>query len=313
MSPGARRLIRWAVVATLVLVAGRALLRFPWRDSGAALASMAPHLVIAALFINLISIVAKGWGWQILLQPSAKVKVLPAVKATLVGCAVTSVSTGVVGEAARAHALSRDTGAAMTPTVAAIVAMRAVEAVGAALFLALAPLFVPLPATLRTLQLIALALLAFAFIALQVPRWQRLPARLPAPLRNGWAMLADMGALRRLPGPLLLVLVNWAAQWATFYLVLKAADPTITAGASIAAIVATNIMGLVALTPGNVGIFQAAIAVAVLPFGVPAEQSVAAGVAIQAIQVLPVLAIATALVGVGGLRQIRMSSAKREA
>jgi uncharacterized membrane protein YbhN (UPF0104 family) len=72
----------------------------------------------------------------------------------------------------------------------------------------------------------------------------------------------------------------------------------------------TNLGGLFRLSPGNVGVTQAAMIVSLLPFGVPAQQSLAAGVALQAIQILPVLALALLLMG---WRQIAAKSQRRVA
>ena len=62
-----------------------------------------------------------------------------------------------------------------------------------------------------------------------------------------------------------------------------------------------NVGGLIRVAPGNVGVLQAAMVGALLPFGIAAEQAVAGGLALQAIEVLPVLALALAVAGRAGL------------
>ena len=110
-----------------------------------------------------------------------------------------------------------------------------------------------------------------------------------------------MRSVRRLALPLFLALVNWAAQWATFGLVIASLHLPDALPASFAALVVTNLAGMWRLLPGNVGIFQAAMALALAPFGVAAESAVAAGLALQAIQVIPVLALGAGVVGWRGL------------
>jgi uncharacterized membrane protein YbhN (UPF0104 family) len=112
-----------------------------------------------------------------------------------------------------------------------------------------------------------------------------------------------MGSPRRLVGPTLFALLNWAAQWAVFHLALLAVHAPATPAASFTAVVVANIAGLARLTPGNVGVLQASMAGALLPFGIHADLAVAAGLALQAIQTLPVLLLAILLVGWKGVRK----------
>src|SRR3989475_389833 len=63
------------------------------------------------------------------------------------------------------------------------------------------------------------------------------------------------------------------------------------------ALVATNLSGLLRPTPANVGVVQAALVVGLLPFGVAPEQAVAAGLALQGLQVLPVLLLGAMATG----------------
>jgi uncharacterized membrane protein YbhN (UPF0104 family) len=102
-----------------------------------------------------------------------------------------------------------------------------------------------------------------------------------------------------------LALANWMGQWATYHLTLAATGIPASAAASFTATLASNIGGALRLTPGNVGITQASIALALLPFDVNPAEAVAASVILQALQILPVLGLASLLVGWKGLRQVR--------
>jgi len=57
-------------------------------------------------------------------------------------------------------------------------------------------------------------------------------------------------------------------------------------------------------------VMQAAIVGALLPFGIAAEDAVAGGVALQAIEVLPILALALVAVGRSGLQRLMAESAE---
>jgi len=70
-----------------------------------------------------------------------------------------------------------------------------------------------------------------------------------------------------------------------------------------------NVGGLIRVTPANVGVMQAALVGALVPFGVAADQAVAGGLALQAIEVLPVLALAFAVAGWTGLVSLMTAAA----
>src|SRR2546422_4952956 len=106
-----------------------------------------------------------------------------------------------------------------------------------------------------------------------------------------------MGRGGRLLWPTALALYNWAAQWATYHLVLRATHVPVSLAASFTALIVVNLGGLLRPTPANVGVTQAALVVGLLPFGVPPEQGVAAGLALQGLQVLPVLLLGAMATG----------------
>jgi uncharacterized membrane protein YbhN (UPF0104 family) len=111
------------------------------------------------------------------------------------------------------------------------------------------------------------------------------------------AVLRTMGRGGRLLLPTLFALYNWATQWATYHLVLRATHVPVSLAASFTALIAANLSGLLRPTPGNVGVTQAALVVGLLPFGVAPEQAVAAGLALQGLQVLPVLFLGAMVTG----------------
>ena len=76
------------------------------------------------------------------------------------------------------------------------------------------------------------------------------------------------------------------------------------AGAVGAGTLLANVGGTLRLTPGNVGVIQGAVVLGLAPAHVPAAQAVAAGLALQAVQVLPVLAVGIALLGRHGVREV---------
>ena len=139
--------------------------------------------------------------------------------------------------------------------------------------------------------------------------WDRLPAWVPAVLRRAGEVFGQIGSWKRFPAPVALAFANWLGQWATYHLALVATGIPASLAASFTATLASNIGGALRLTPANVGITQASIAIALLPFGVKPAAAVAASLILQAIQVLPVLALALLVVGWKGLAQLRAKPA----
>jgi uncharacterized membrane protein YbhN (UPF0104 family) len=300
--------VRWAkraLVAIGLLVAAYALRRFPWQATLAALLGADAVLLAVALAINLASLLAKGWAWHLLFRPAVRGRWQVSQEANLVGSAVNSLSVSVVGEAARMHYVTSHDGVPPATVAASILGSRAVEALGLALFVLGMPLLGSLPPLVRWIQIGAVLSLVLAVVTLILRgRGRRKPPRfLPRVVRSMLVALVDMGSLRRIAVPTLLAVASWITQWGTYHLVLLAIGVSVTPAASVTALIITNIGGLLRITPANVGVTQAAMTVSLLPFGVPPEQAVAAGLALQGIQVLPVLALAMALVGWKGLRQ----------
>jgi uncharacterized membrane protein YbhN (UPF0104 family) len=65
-----------------------------------------------------------------------------------------------------------------------------------------------------------------------------------------------------------------------------------------------NVAGIFRLTPGNIGVIQGSLILGMGAFEIPAANALAAGLALQAVQVIPVLVIGVAIVGTQGFRQL---------
>jgi uncharacterized membrane protein YbhN (UPF0104 family) len=294
------------IAGTLIGLGFAALMvgHLPWHAILGALVGMRVEWLAAAVVVNLLSPLFKGWAWHLILAPVSPHRWRSAQRANLAGTAVNSITVGVTGEAARVALLHRLDGVPVRSAALSVGWTRLVEAIGLALFLVLAPILLHLPAALRGLQLGAAGALAATFALSRFPRWARIIARLPRGLRESAAELARMSFGTRLIAPIGLTLLSWLDQWATYGLVLLAAGIPVRAGMALTALFAVNLGGLGRLTPGNIGVAQAAVVGALLPFGVSAERAIAAGLALQAVQVLPILALAAITEGWAGLRGV---------
>jgi uncharacterized membrane protein YbhN (UPF0104 family) len=90
-------------------------------------------------------------------------------------------------------------------------------------------------------------------------------------------------------------MLAWIGQILTFQLAAAAAHVDIPAAGSLAALLAINLGLLIRATPGNVGFFQFAFALAVEPFGIQRNDAIAVSLLIQTLQILPVTLLGVAL------------------
>jgi len=275
----------------------KSIVHFPWRVTFAALLAADAGLLAVALVVNLSSLAAKGWAWHLILKRAAPHSWRAAQEANLVGSAVNDLSVAVAGEVARVQWIARRAGVPVAAAISSVVWTRVAEALALALFLVMAPSVLQLEPWLRAVQVgVGLALGVVLLLA-----WARggswLVEQLPIKLRSRLVLLGRMGSGGRLLAPTLLGVWNWATQWATYHLVLQATHVEVSLAASFTALVATNLSGLLRPTPANVGVVQAALVVGLLPFGIAPEQAVAAGLALQGLQVLPVLLLGAVVTG----------------
>jgi len=291
------RLLGWLLALVGVGLALRFFTGFPWRVTFATLLSANPWLLAIALVVNLSSLLAKGWGWHVILKPVAPHRWRDAQEANLVGAAVNTLSVAVAGEAARVHLIARRAGVPVGAAVSSVVWTRVAEALGLAVFLVMAPGLLDLEPWLRALQAgVGLALVVVLLLA-WARGWSWLADQLPPRLAARAVALRTMGRGGRLLLPTGFAIYNWATQWLTYHLVLRATHVPVSCAASFTALVVANLSGLLRPTPANVGVTEAALVVALLPFGVAPERAVAAGLALQGLQVLPLLLLGAMVTG----------------
>ncbi|MEP6572479.1 MAG: lysylphosphatidylglycerol synthase transmembrane domain-containing protein [Gemmatimonadota bacterium] len=299
----------WLAIALITVFAGHFLLRFPWRETLVVLAATNGPLLVAAALINLTSFIFKGWAWQLLLKPVAPVRWRTAQEALFVGSAVNNIAVSVSGEAARVHIVMQRDGVPAGAAIASVIWSRIVEGMSLAIFLVAFSWFFELPGWMRMLRLALAIAFGVLFLVMRLRLWPQLSARLPERLRLLLRPVFAVAGGAHLGWPIILCLCNWLAEWLTFHLAILATGAPIPYAVSLVALVFANIGGIPRVTPANIGILQASIIVGMLPFGIPEERAAAAGVALQAVQVFPVIGVALLLTGWKGLRSLMRSSA----
>ncbi|HYR51534.1 MAG TPA: lysylphosphatidylglycerol synthase transmembrane domain-containing protein [Candidatus Dormibacteraeota bacterium] len=281
-------------LAALVLF----LYKVPWRDVPGVLLRADPGILWAALAVNLVSLIAKGFAWYFLLRSSAPCRWRAVQEANFLGSAMNSLSVALLGETARVQDLSAREGAPVGAVAASVVRTRGIEALALACFMLLAPAILSLPPILNGLQISGGVLVLLLVAAAWSGKRVRLLDALPARVRTTLASITETGSPRLFALALFFALLNWVAQWATYHLILSAFGIPVSFSASFTALMVVNLSGLIQLSPGNIGVTQAAMILALLPFGVAPHEALAAGLALQAIQIPPVIVVV--LLALGG-------------
>jgi uncharacterized membrane protein YbhN (UPF0104 family) len=296
-----RRIRRWVFGVALLAAALHSAARFPWSETWGALATADWELLAAAAVANLLSLACKARGWQLLLRPAVRARTRTTQVATFAGAAVGSFSVALSGEAVRLHLLTERDGVEAALAARTIAASRLVEMTGLGVFLGI--FAVSANGSWEWWRLAgALALPAVALGLLRWLPWLR--ATLPDGTRDsGWTV-------GRLTAPVGFGVAAWVLQWATYHWSIAATHIAVRRSGSLLALLLSNLGGLLRLTPGNIGVVQGAVVMGLAPAGVPAARAVAAGLALQAVQVLPVMAIGLAILGRHGLRATLRRSAQ---
>lgn len=271
-----------------------------WHDTWAEIKKANAGMLVLASVVNLISLVVKGVRWWIFLRPIGSPSLWLAIRATFAGAGLNNVLVANGGEAARVIFVSRATHLPSAKVLATLALERMFELVGYVVMLALAVSFLQLPPSIERMRIVAwIALAGVAVLFVYLIRRPQQVEVATAPAVGWWAktrqygqrFLHTLGGIStgpRFAGALVLSVIGWALQVATYHLTAMAAGFNITLVGTVAALLAVNLGFAVRATPGNVGLFQMAYALAAVAFGMDKNQAIAVAFLIQTQQIIPV-------------------------
>ena len=312
------RALRWAataIVAILLVRFGRSL---DWSETWRAIRHASVPVLLLAAAANLASLVARGTRWWIFLRAARAPSFSVAIRSAIAGSGLNNILPANGGEAVRVLMVSRWERIPSAAVLATVALDRAVELMSYVALLVALPLVVTLPAVLRERLTEAVLAIAGALVALVIAtRWavgQWAPPSAPPPPRavlpppiQGWrnrvgeylahflSALHSLPTLRRLVPALALSFLSWAGQLATYHLTASAAGLPASLTASATAMLAVNLAFFVQLTPGNVGVFQFIYALVMSAFGLSRGAAIGVSLLLQALQIIPVTALALML------------------
>jgi peptidoglycan-N-acetylglucosamine deacetylase len=278
-----------------------------------------PLYVLAALLANLASVGAKALTWKAAFdaipveegEDRVDVGMRDVVPAIFIGFLLNTVLFARLGEVARVSVVRRKLAArgvnVPVPTVVGTVVTEQLLS-GATLVAVLVAvvIYVPVPrAAVNLLAVLSGVVIFIGLVALSIEIWGRVRRRQrPSDdyVERWWHLLgisftSTVAALRRgqaiFQRPRLLAFGmitstgTWIAQMAGIYLTLHAYGIHKGLGATAVVFLASNLVQLFPITPGNLGVFQGATATSLtLLYGVPANLALTFSIGLQLIEAL---------------------------
>jgi phosphatidylinositol alpha-mannosyltransferase len=274
------------------------------------IAGSSPSWVALSLVLMSVAMLLRAVSWYAIIiaaLPGRPVRFGTVASATMIGVLVSTAFPGRLGEPARAMVVARRLGRVREtlPVLVGSIVSQLVLNLVALVLLAVTVLFSSKllqnrPVVPAALLLIAGALLVVVLLAPQLltrRRDGRLGRALAGLRRTLLNVRAGLSVFRQ-RGPALEAtaaqLAAWALQVASAYAVILALrlDDQVGVAAAAAALLAVNVTGVVPVTPGNVGVFQVAVAaVLTAGYGLSARSALEYGIVLQAVEVVTAVAL----------------------
>jgi glycosyltransferase 2 family protein len=263
---------------------------------GDAFATVRWQWVVAAIALNLLSVVVRAIAWTIVIH-SALTPPRPApalvFSAFSVGLFANAVLPGRIGELARVAVLTRKLPrrrGVWATLVGTVFAHRVFDIVPVVLLVLYVVATANIPSSARAVLLfvigVGVGLFAFAYVTARRPHAVEHEGR--GPVRRVVAMGRQGLGVMRSPvgaaGAIFFQVCGWVCQIFAVWTAMRAFD--IHASLPVAGVVLLlmNVVTIFPFWPGNVGVVQVAIASALVGYGVAYSRGIAYGFGLQAIE-----------------------------
>ena len=252
--------------------------------------------VVAAVALNLLSVVARSVAWKAVIDqamPAPRPSYPLVFSAFSVGLFANAVLPGRIGELARVAVLTRrlpGRPGVWATLVGTVFAHRVFDVVAVMLLIVYVLLEARIPAwaitSLVAILAIGLTLLAFGIFSARRhhrPVLEELGVvrRLLTMARHG---LGVMRAPAAAAGAISLQCLGWAFQLFAVYATMRAFNIEEPLAAAGLVLVLMNVATIFPLWPGNVGLLQAAVALPLVSYGIDYAHGFAFGIGLQAIE-----------------------------
>ena len=308
-----RRILHYGISAAIVILLVIFARTVTWEAAWDAMRNASLPLLALAILANVSSLIFRAIRWWILLRALDSPSLALSMRATVAGAGLNNVLVANGGEAARIVFVTRSSGIPSSKVLASAALDRLFDPVGFVALLVFGLVAFELPHDMQRLRLpaiIALVLITALLIWLGLKARSSTTPKLtherqPTPSKWGGKLRAwlnefgrsmhDLATGPRIIAMVLLTLLAWLGQLATFALAAAAAHVHLSLPGNLVALLAVNVSLIVRATPGNIGLFQFAYTLMTAPFGVPKESAVAVSFLIQTIQIIPITLLGVAL------------------
>jgi uncharacterized membrane protein YbhN (UPF0104 family) len=287
----ARTIARWGASAAVLGACGYYLATRTDRQALASALRHTDYLLVLAMTIGHLVVVLpiKAWRWQRVLAPIRRLSLRQLYGYCLAGCAVSNLIPARAGHAARVLLLRRD-GVPVAAGAGTILLEEIYNVLVLAVLALPLPWLLPLPARITgTLRLVAVgAALGVAAAFWLAAAGRARPGGLLRRLSEGLALLSDVRSAA-------MVLAQSFAMWlldiGQILLAMLAVGLAPDFFAATLVLLFINLVNAVPATPGQVGLFEAGAAAALVLAGATPEQGIAVGVLYHLMQLLPETAL----------------------
>ena len=267
---------------------------------------------VPALAVQLASVWVKAVRWRFLFSPPTRPPLGAATRALFLGYFFNNILPLRAGEALRVLALHREAGTSRAEALATAVSERFYDIVALFVLLFVALPFLPEVTWLRTAGLAALlAVAAAAALVFALSRYGERPVRvLLRPLTliprvdEDWFEHSVQNVVRglaafyvpRIAAPAFaLTVASWLLLAVSFWLLMLGFDLGTGFGAAYLAMIAMNLAIVIPSAAAAVGVFEAAILVALAAYGVDESSALAYAVVLHGLNFFPYVVIGLVL------------------
>jgi uncharacterized protein (TIRG00374 family) len=285
------------IVPAFALMIGLLVWRGPnWSLVADAFRFVVWHWVVAAIALNLLSVVARAAAWDRVIEqgmPPPRPRFRTVFSAFGVGLFANAVLPGRIGELARVAVLTRrqrKRSGVWATLVGTVFAHRIFDLFPAMLLIAyvLATAKIPHWALTSLTIFVAVGFGLFAFAFATARRQHRTMLEGASQLRRLVTMARQGLGVMRAPVPAaeaaVLQCAGWTCQLLAVWATMRAFDIDAPLPAAGLVLVLMNVAMLFPLWPGNVGLVQAAVALPLVSYGVAYPKGFAFGIGLQAIE-----------------------------
>lgn len=286
---------RWLASAAVLSVLAYAVRQIDWGVAMHAMRGASIGLLVLAVALNGASLTLRAIRWWVFLRAAGIGSLGLAMRGVIVACGVNNLLIANGGEAARVVLVSRATRASGAAVLATVALDRLFDPLCFGVLVLVGTLTVPLPASLSSIRFVGAAALVITLAALVMLLRMKGPRLRVMPLHRWqshlWILRAKIIRLStpgRFGGALLLSAGVWLLQIAEYAVVALALRTALPFAASVAAMIVINAGLVLRATPGGLGYFEFAYAIAVSHFGVSTAVAVAIAILIQMVEIIPV-------------------------